>query len=689
MTTLLYHLTSLGETQISPFDASILKASKQSFVKITSPYIGIRYLKRIIDSSFGWSLISDIEAWLSSLSYRDRESAWSFIKENLEKIHHYPGIHAKTVIGSKLAYIGSANLTSTGILSRTEMGVLLETDGQIRELNSWFDEIWNQTTSPSIDETNDFLSWLNENSLNDFEKRKSVSIKSIGLKIHARLADGDSNSLEPDTDKEKFLDVKKSGLELYQSVENLVNSLALNGFKFGEFINSLSSDGVKFNVKDVYLELLTYCANSPRSIFAKSTVNRLIYLNGQFKQSSAIKLQKQLQPFDGFLSALIHALSFDEPRRLPDSYELSQLTGLRPAHQLHMIHELVEIGLIAREMTKGDKTESVFTLAEDFEWNSRFILFSKAHSRWNERILVLSTNRVGSLPNVNFPKFEPIFDDEKSLVNIDVSQLPLKLKNDSDNIKPKELNKKLQKQNKENSDKDPSKLASSNILVEVPPESSSRNFSRVPNSPKNNFGIDDTLENRVDKIYLNLAQKLEQTKDGFRFKNFTIFASYLCAYHPEDIDFVENILRDQNTQIASLFNIEINVNGDRNFIVRLNSNANTHNYPKTYKFIKDCAFTGYGFFSQAIGYTEIFNATPERKLQRSRKEYTERKHLELVINAMYDIKNQIGIGSKIPNTNSICKRISTITSLKKLDVQKVLDTSDGDFQYRKIFRKSK
>lgn len=46
-------------------------ASRQA-IKVVSPYIGLNYLQRLVRMSTGWSLISDVEAWLSSLTVDER-----------------------------------------------------------------------------------------------------------------------------------------------------------------------------------------------------------------------------------------------------------------------------------------------------------------------------------------------------------------------------------------------------------------------------------------------------------------------------------------------------------------------------------------------------------------------------------------------------------------------------------------
>jgi PLD-like domain len=157
MTHLVYHNLSEKTNQTSPFDEAVLEVARCGAVDIVSPYIGVDYLFRVIQVSQGWRLITDIEAWLSSLSIRARPKAWLFIRKNLNSIHHCPAIHAKAVIGETRAMFGSANLTNAGILGRTELGILIDDAKMLAELNRWFATLWAQTNSPAVDEASAFI----------------------------------------------------------------------------------------------------------------------------------------------------------------------------------------------------------------------------------------------------------------------------------------------------------------------------------------------------------------------------------------------------------------------------------------------------------------------------------------------------------------------------------------------------
>lgn len=186
MNNLLYH--HAGSTGgLSPFDEAILRVAANGPVGIVSPYIGVPYLERIISLSGEWRLVSDVEAWLSSLSVRARVSAWGFIRKHVEHIHHYGSLHAKVIVGKGLAVMGSANLTRTGITARTEMGILLDDPSLVSELGDWFDMIWRGSSCPVMDETSAFVQWLDEQAAKSSARRERFILSGTGRRVRARL----------------------------------------------------------------------------------------------------------------------------------------------------------------------------------------------------------------------------------------------------------------------------------------------------------------------------------------------------------------------------------------------------------------------------------------------------------------------------------------------------------------------
>lgn len=158
---ILFH-QAVTEACASPFDESIYKSAKDSDVKIVSPYLGMNYIGRIISVANSWRLITDANAWLQSISKSERGKALHFLRLNDEKIRHCDMLHAKAAIGEKFAYFGSANLTETGVLQRTELGIFIEEPEKLQELHNWFDSIWNASSSLDLEEVTHLSRWLDE-----------------------------------------------------------------------------------------------------------------------------------------------------------------------------------------------------------------------------------------------------------------------------------------------------------------------------------------------------------------------------------------------------------------------------------------------------------------------------------------------------------------------------------------------
>ncbi len=374
MNKLLYH-RSANHADISPFDDAILKIASGKTVKIVSPYIGLRYLQRLKEISSEWRLISDLEAWLKSISVDERANAFIFIKENVHCIHHYQGIHAKTVIGPLGAYLGSANMTMTGVLNRTELGIYIEEFDLLEELHQWFDDLWKKTSPPLIHEILFLCQEIDKQAIAISEHQtKLPQLTSDAQKVHARLSNKWQDgipALEPGK--------KRFHLDLEHATKAMIEALANEGFTLKESFNHLLKFDKSIKVRDVYFELLAYCAALPRSAFSSETENRLLYSNGIYFQSTLEPLKKALKPYDLYLTSIIESLRFNEPRRLPDENHLRQITNLKPSHQKHATNGLLDSGLLIEE-------KNLYVLNRNFKWTSRFKLFELGHAAWQKLI---------------------------------------------------------------------------------------------------------------------------------------------------------------------------------------------------------------------------------------------------------------------------------------------------------------
>lgn len=389
---LVYHDLSAISGQLSPFDEAVLEVAISGSVSIVSPYIGVDYLQRIIQVSTEWKLISDIEAWLSSLSIRARPKAWLFIRENLERIHHCPAIHAKAVIGQKLAMFGSANLTNTGILGRTELNILIDDPLMVIELGAWFDSLWQQTLPPIADETNAFVQWLDEEAVRAPARREKFSLSASRKNIRACLV-----KLQPPGTPELEgaplnLDIIAQALVLqeqrhYDSLEDAVevaiNALAKDEFTFYQVVVIVRQGFSSTSIREIYFALLQHCANHVRSVFSENTRNRLILSGGTFTQSSKELIHQALAPFDDFLAHLVRHFDFTQARDMPDEVRFEALTGIRGGEQTILISELLDCGFLDIEDIAGHLPQ--YSLLDNFEWNGRYKLFMKAMHDWEAK----------------------------------------------------------------------------------------------------------------------------------------------------------------------------------------------------------------------------------------------------------------------------------------------------------------
>lgn len=404
MSTLLYHPPD-NPVEESPFDRAILELAIGNNVKIVSPYISLGYLERIIGVSQSWRLISDVLEWLSATPSRERDAVFRFLERHEGLIHHYPAIHAKVVISPAAAYTGSANLTNTGVLRRTEFGVLLREKAQIDEIHQWFTALWAQTSPPSLSGVQKLISSLNQLSAPDEDtlsvketylesnahKVRARLIKVLGehpVSIAARLAERYRVEIPSATAttselSKKALQIRapakeSEGFDLEAAVSTFIEKHAALGFSFAELHSALMGLSSSLRMRDTYFSVLNYCASHPRSIFSEEALNRLVYRQGRFLQSSKVHLEDALAPIDGFLAWLIKSLSFAEQRLLPERPPAEIKYRIRPATYRLLLSALSARGFI--------HLEEGAILNEQAVWSSRLRLLVKAHQAWQSTL---------------------------------------------------------------------------------------------------------------------------------------------------------------------------------------------------------------------------------------------------------------------------------------------------------------
>ncbi len=402
MTKLLYQAIGVSNQQ-SPFDEAILTVASLSAVTIVSPYISIGYLERIIRVSSGWRLISDVEAWLGSTAVDERLKVVSFIENHQEKIHHYPALHAKVLVSPTRAYLGSANITHSGILSKTELGLLLDDEVLLAELNQWVDSLWSYASIPDLNEVKSYNLVLENNSqqVNNLGLEKPPKLSTTIRRTQASLKFIGAPTPEPATSFENESSEKsiesgiseinaepsvthpvavKSRLDVPKILNDIVDSMAYQGFTLDVLLKTFKAIDPSVATGEVYRALLPYCSNLARSVFARDTVNRLTYEEGWFRQSTPMRLERAQAAWDVFLAALIRALSFEDSKNAPDARLLESLSGIRISAQKHSFYCLMAIELIQED------DDGLLLLNIDFEWSTRFKLFKKAYAAWRKKL---------------------------------------------------------------------------------------------------------------------------------------------------------------------------------------------------------------------------------------------------------------------------------------------------------------
>lgn len=161
---LVYHEVHATVT-VSPFEEAVVAIARTGALRMTYPYLTVRNLEKITALSVSWKLITDVEEWLYSLTRLQREAAYRFMAKHAKVIRHLEKLHAKVVIGSMAALVGSANLTDAGMNKRTEMSVSIEDEPQVEELRRWFDQIWEKAAELPLDRIPAYIESLPEREL--------------------------------------------------------------------------------------------------------------------------------------------------------------------------------------------------------------------------------------------------------------------------------------------------------------------------------------------------------------------------------------------------------------------------------------------------------------------------------------------------------------------------------------------
>lgn len=156
------------------FKDRILSLVDQENIKIICPYLTLDIFKDIILEK-NWKLITDTKAlFLSTEKYKHIELI-EFITKNNNKIKHLDKVHAKSIILEDKALFGSANFTNSGMNTNIELSAIIDDSEKVKELNTWFDELWDKSKFLDIEKVTSFVNSISNTIIEINEKYESIS----------------------------------------------------------------------------------------------------------------------------------------------------------------------------------------------------------------------------------------------------------------------------------------------------------------------------------------------------------------------------------------------------------------------------------------------------------------------------------------------------------------------------------
>jgi hypothetical protein len=113
---LVYHRLD-APSRTSPFARAIAKIARGGKVDVVGPYLSVERLNELVSHTTSWRLVTDAQEWLRAEGHEAQRAA-DFIEAHHKRVRDCRGVHAKVVIGTEEALVGSANLTAIAWLSQ-------------------------------------------------------------------------------------------------------------------------------------------------------------------------------------------------------------------------------------------------------------------------------------------------------------------------------------------------------------------------------------------------------------------------------------------------------------------------------------------------------------------------------------------------------------------------------------------
>lgn len=178
----------------SPFNDALEHTSTADSLAIACPYINLDILQELIDRADSWRLITDLQEWTRTQSADQQEAIVEFVHTHSESIHDCRDLHAKLLVGDDDAFLGSANLTDSGLKKNVELGVHFQDSGKIDELQAWFDELWAQTESSDIPQLQTYVDKTDDIS----ETQSTATLPDTGPSINTSLSFTEQSTVSVD-----------------------------------------------------------------------------------------------------------------------------------------------------------------------------------------------------------------------------------------------------------------------------------------------------------------------------------------------------------------------------------------------------------------------------------------------------------------------------------------------------------
>jgi hypothetical protein len=274
------------------------------------------------------------------------------------------------------------------------LGVLIDDERMVRELQDWFARLWEETASPSVEEGDAYVGWLDQEATNEATRWPSLRLSSKATRIRATLiATASEEVREHRTDR---LALDEVAVELvrhehchYSTVSRVVDELVERltddeTLSLAQVVSAVRSADPTASVRDIYVSLLSHCANHVRSVFAEDTLNQLVIEDGRLTRSTAASVRAALCPFDQFLTWLVAFLSSRGPCALPNESEFAATTGVAERHVDILLHQLIEAGLVIIHDKAG--ATPMYSVDPGFAWRDRYSLFRQASALWSTRV---------------------------------------------------------------------------------------------------------------------------------------------------------------------------------------------------------------------------------------------------------------------------------------------------------------